>query len=182
VAVIAASEGCRSLLAGRRLASVAQQRRLRAESRRAVAPGAQRLQRLRLWQGPRERREADAVGTAAMVKGRWRDPSCFWRSEQEPLQCWAGLGAPHREGGGGRGRRDGCGGRGELGDGEEQQPGATSITFNFKRERGSWKSTGVAIWQMDGKRRLRGPGSVAEHLWTQQRRRENGSRVGGGTI
>lgn len=180
MAVISASEGCRSLLAGRRLALVAQRRLVREESRRAVALGAQRLLRLRQWRGPRERREADAVGNAAMVKGRWRDLSCFWRSEQEPLQCWAGLGAPHRGGGGGKGRRDGCGGRGELGGGEEQQPRATSITFNFKRERGSWKNTGVVIWQMDGKRRLRGPGSAAEHLWTQQRPRENGSRVGGG--
>lgn len=76
------------------------------------------------------------------------------------------------------GRGDDCGGRGELGGGEEQQPRATSITFNFKRERGSWKSTGVAIWQRDGKRRLRGPGSAAEHLWTQQRLQENRPSMG----
>lgn len=31
------------------------------------------------------------------------------------------------------------------------------------------------IWQRDGKRRLRGPGSAAEHLWTRQRRRESTS-------
>lgn len=58
-------------------------------------------------------------------------------------------------------------GGGELGAGKEtaeRQPRATSITFNFKRERESWKSTGAALWQRDGERRLRGPGSAAQHL------------------
>lgn len=68
------------------------------------------------------------------------------RSRSSVGQGWE---HPIREEGEGGGEGNGCGGRGSWGGRgrklPEQQPRATSITFNFKRERGSWKSTGVAI-------------------------------------
>lgn len=156
---------------GRAVATVAAPRALEVAEAAAGVPGAEgsgRRGHRGHGQGPAERpRAASAV------------------RKQERLHWWReGRREAAREGqgeGGGGGRLRGAGGA--WGRGRkllEQQPRATSITFNFKSERGSWKSTGVAIWQRHGKRRLRGPGSAAEHLWTRRGRRENGSPGRGG--
>lgn len=99
--------------------------------------------------------------------------------EQESLQCCAGLpGAPHR-GGGGRGGGEG----GWLRGAGKETTGATTLSdlnnFQFqegKRELEKYRRFG----RETGKRRLRGPGSAAEHLWTPWRRREDTS--GGGDL
>lgn len=76
-----------------------------------------------------------------------------------------------------------AGGGGSSGAGKETA-GATTPSdlnnFQFQERKRELEKYRRAIWQRDGKRRLRGPGSVLEHLWTLQRLRENGSRIGGG--
>lgn len=184
MAVIAASEGCRSLPAGWRQVSLGC----------AVAAAAGRILASSDPWGSEAVAAAAVAGTPGAMGSRRRGYRGHGQGALErpklllafPSRSRSSVGQgwkhPIWEEGEGGGERDGCGGRGELGGrGRKlQQPRATSITFNFKRERGSWKSTGVAIWQRDGKRRLRGPGSVLEHLWTLQGLLEKGSGVGGG--
>lgn len=155
---------------GRAVATVAAPRALEVAAAAAGVPGAEGSGR----RGHRGHGQGAAERPRAASAVRKQERLHWWREGRREAA---------REGqgeGGGGGRLRGAGGA--WGRGRkllEQQPRATSITFNFKRERGSWKSTGVAIWQRHGKRRLRGPGSAAEHLWTRRRRRENESPGGG---